>query len=45
MRLDPSLGGHIDVKYYEAGHMMYIRVPSLEKMRGDLLSFIESATH
>jgi carboxypeptidase C (cathepsin A) len=30
--------------YYEAGHMMYIHMPSLKKMKADLVKFIRSAT-
>jgi carboxypeptidase C (cathepsin A) len=29
--------------YYEAGHMMYIHLPSLEAMKRDLAAFIKSA--
>jgi len=32
------------MKYYEAGHMMYVNPPSLKKMKGDLDAFIDS-TH
>lgn len=43
MDLDPMLQGNISVGYYEAGHMMYIHVPSLAKMKEDLSTFIRSA--
>jgi carboxypeptidase C (cathepsin A) len=29
------------MKYYEAGHMMYIHEPSLKKFKGDVASFID----
>jgi carboxypeptidase C (cathepsin A) len=29
--------------YYEAGHMMYLHPPSLEKLRADLVKFIQEA--
>ena len=41
--LDPSLAGNVEMTHYEAGHMMYIHRPSLEKMRGDLLRFLAKA--
>ncbi len=31
------------MEYYEAGHMMYIHMPSLRKMKKDLSKFIKSA--
>jgi len=30
--------------YYEAGHMMYIHLPSLAQLKQDLAGFIEAAT-
>jgi carboxypeptidase C (cathepsin A) len=30
----------ISMKYYEAGHMMYVHLPSLERMKADLDAFI-----
>ncbi|MEM1177762.1 MAG: carboxypeptidase [Acidobacteriota bacterium] len=33
----------IRMEYYEAGHMMYLHQPSLEKYRDDLASFIRDA--
>jgi len=41
--LDPSLKVNISMGYYEAGHMMYIHLPSLQKMKADLSEFIRSA--
>lgn len=32
--------GRVTFAYYEAGHMMYVHEPSLEKLAGDLRSFI-----
>jgi carboxypeptidase C (cathepsin A) len=41
--LEPSLQPNISMAYYEAGHMMYVHPPSLEKMKADLVGFIKSA--
>ena len=38
-----ELHGHISMTYYEAGHMMYMHIPSLVQMKGDLAGFIDSA--
>jgi carboxypeptidase C (cathepsin A) len=43
--LDPGLQPNINVGYYEAGHMMYIHVPSLAKLQQELTAFIQMATH
>jgi carboxypeptidase C (cathepsin A) len=41
--LDESLRGHISMGYYEAGHMMYVHMPSLKKLKDELAKFIHSA--
>lgn len=41
--LVPELGSNIQTSYYEAGHMMYIRKKSLEKLKADLVLFYQSA--
>ena len=40
-----SASSRIQMKYYEAGHMMYVNPPSLKKMKGDLDAFIDSTSH
>ncbi len=40
-----SASSRIQMKYYEAGHMMYVNPPSLKKMKGDLDGFIDSTSH
>lgn len=40
--LNPTLRGNITMKYYEAGHMMYIHQPSLAAMKHDLAEFVQS---
>ncbi|MDX1436993.1 MAG: hypothetical protein R3335_09285 [Anaerolineales bacterium] len=41
--LDPSLDANISMGYYEAGHMMYIHLDSLIKLKADLANFIQDA--
>jgi carboxypeptidase C (cathepsin A) len=38
--LDPSLQGNLRMGYFEAGHMMYIHLPSLEKLKAELIDFL-----
>ena len=38
--LDESLRGNLRLGYFEAGHMMYIHIPSLEKLKAELDGFI-----
>ncbi len=38
--LDPSYLANISMGYYEAGHMMYIHMPSLKRLHTDLLEFV-----
>lgn len=41
--LDEQTRKNLSMEYYEAGHMMYIHMPSLRKMKKDLAKFIKSA--
>jgi carboxypeptidase C (cathepsin A) len=43
MELDPEIRKNITMAYYEAGHMMYMHLPSLAQMKKDLTVFIDSA--
>jgi len=43
LALDESLRGNVRMEYYDAGHMMYIHMPSLKAMKKDLAGFIKSA--
>lgn len=43
MGLDPTLRRNITTAYYEAGHMMYIDLKSLAKLKQDVDRFIDSA--
>ena len=40
----PQIGARISMKYYEAGHMMYVHPPSIAKMKRDLDSFIDATS-
>ena len=42
--LDQSLQKNISMEYYDAGHMMYIHMPSLKAMKKDLTKFIKEAS-
>ncbi len=42
MGLDPKLRDHISIDFYQAGHMMYTHLKSLEKARQDLGEFMAS---
>ena len=44
MGLDPEVRANIRLTYYEAGHMMYVHKPSLEKMASDLREFVKETT-
>ena len=41
--LHESLRGNVSMEYYEAGHMMYIHLPSLEALKRDLADFIQNS--
>jgi len=43
MGLDKSLLANLRIGYFEAGHMMYIHIPSLVKLKGELVDFIHWA--
>ena len=43
MGLDTSLQGNLTYTYYEAGHMMYMHLPSLAQMKDDLATFMDGA--
>ncbi len=38
--LPAALQSHVELKYYEAGHMMYVRVPSLAELSGNVRAFL-----
>jgi carboxypeptidase C (cathepsin A) len=45
MGINSPLRGNISFGYYEAGHMMYIDNRAISKLRKDVGTFIESASH
>ena len=44
MGLDKSLRDNISMSYYEAGHMMYIHLPSIQRLKTNLSEFIQGAS-
>lgn len=43
MLLDPKLRDHVTLSYYEAGHMMYTQLKSLEKLKEDISKFMAAS--
>ena len=43
MDLDPSLRGNVEFGYYPSGHMIYLNVEALGKLKSDLAGFIDKA--
>jgi carboxypeptidase C (cathepsin A) len=41
--LEKELQERISMSYYEAGHMMYIHLPSLQRLKQNLAGFLQSA--
>lgn len=42
--LPANIRSHIDMKYYSAGHMMYVRDDDLAKLKNNVASFIDTAS-
>ena len=45
MDLDKSLRDNYTMTFYEAGHMMYVHLPSLAQLKDDMAKFIEGSTN
>lgn len=43
MGLEPEIRENVQMAYYEAGHMMYVHKPSLERLAGDIREFIRAS--
>ncbi|MCC5787242.1 MAG: hypothetical protein JJU33_11145 [Phycisphaerales bacterium] len=43
MQLDPELRKQVMLSHYEAGHMMYLRIADLEKLKVDAVEFYRQA--
>lgn len=43
LQLPPSLRGHIDFKYYDSGHMIYLNEQDLPKLKQNIAGLIDSA--
>lgn len=43
MLLDPKLRDHVSMGFYEAGHMMYTQLKSLEKLKLDISKFMAAS--
>jgi carboxypeptidase C (cathepsin A) len=41
LQLDAKLKDHVEMKYYPAGHMMYVHEPSLKAFKQDIAAFID----
>jgi carboxypeptidase C (cathepsin A) len=42
MGLDPAVRGNVTMTYYEAGHMMYIHMDSLKKLKADYAAWMDA---
>ncbi|MGH8373358.1 MAG: S10 family peptidase [Gammaproteobacteria bacterium] len=43
--LPEDLRGNISLKYYDAGHMMYVHVPALKELHANLVQFYDQTIH
>ncbi len=43
MGLEPEIRKNVSMEYYEAGHMMYVHRPSLQKLASDMREFVEAS--
>ncbi|MCA9984037.1 MAG: hypothetical protein KDE59_07075, partial [Anaerolineales bacterium] len=39
--LPPDLRDHVQMTYYESGHLMYVHLPSLQQQKQDLAAFLQ----
>ncbi|MBN1667077.1 MAG: hypothetical protein JW862_08305 [Anaerolineales bacterium] len=43
LELDESLRTQISMSYYQAGHMMYVHLPSFEQLKANLVKFVQAS--
>jgi carboxypeptidase C (cathepsin A) len=43
MKIPPDLQSHVQFKYYESGHMIYVHVPDLKKLHDNVAAFIRGS--
>jgi carboxypeptidase C (cathepsin A) len=43
--VNAELRSHIGLKYYEAGHMMYLHLADLARLKANIAAFIGSTSH
>lgn len=43
--VNPDLRSHITLKYYDAGHMMYLHMPDLARLKANIAAFIGATSH
>jgi carboxypeptidase C (cathepsin A) len=42
LNITPEARKRIQFEFYDAGHMMYVHGPSMQKFRNDLVSFVRA---
>jgi carboxypeptidase C (cathepsin A) len=42
--LPSELQGHVQLKYYDAGHMMYLRDSARTQLHANIAAFVDKAT-
>lgn len=45
LSLDAGLTKNFTMRYYEAGHMMYVHLPSLRRLKADLAAFVKQTSN
>ena len=45
LNLPPAYRSHVELKYFESGHMMYLHEPELKQMKHELAGFIQRTMH
>lgn len=45
LNLPPGFRDHVSMKYFEAGHMMYLYEPELKRMKDEVAAFMKAVSH